>query len=75
MVEFMNWFLLFFKDFVEMLFSLVSVDGYSLGNMLVAIAIIGVVISSTIGAVALVSRTIKDNSYAESREAKHKKKG
>ena len=75
MLDFMNWFLLFVKDAIVMLFGLVSIDGYSLGNMLVAIGILGVVISSTIGAVALASRMIKDNSYAESREAKHKKKG
>lgn len=69
MKDFMNWMLIFFKDCITMLFSLVSVDGYSLGYMLLAVAIVGTVISATIGAVALASRMIRNNSYAASRHS------
>ena len=68
MVDFANWVLLFIKDAVEMLFSLTSIDGFPLGWMFLAIAIMGTVISATIGAVSLVSQQIKDNSYARSAE-------
>lgn len=79
MVEMMNWFLSFFAGGFEALFSLTSSDGYSLGWMVLAIAIVGTVISATIGAVSLVSNQIKDNSYARSadqaRAARYKKEG
>lgn len=73
MVEFMNWILLFLKNIVLMLIGFVSIDGYSLGHMLIGAAIVGVVLCSTIGSVALVSRMIRDNSYAETR-ARSKKR-
>ena len=66
MVDFANWVLLFIEDGVEMLFSLTSVDGFPYGWMILAVAIMGTVISATIGAVSLVSQQIKDNSYARS---------
>lgn len=79
MVDMMNWFLSFFAEGFETLFSLTSSDGYSLGWMALSIAIIGTVITATIGAVGLVSNQIKDNSYARSadqaRAARFKKEG
>lgn len=67
MVEFMNWILLFFKDAILTLFSLTSSDGYSLGYMALGITIVGLVVTATIGAVALGSRMIRINSYIDSR--------
>lgn len=70
MVEFMNWVLLLAKNMIVMLIGFTSVDGYSFGHMVLGIAIIGVVLCSTVGAVALVSNTIRDNSYAASRRGR-----
>lgn len=67
MVDFMNWILLFFKDAILMLAGLTSVDGYSFGKTLLAVTIVGAVVSATIGSVAIVSRTIRNNSYAATR--------
>lgn len=71
MVDFMNWILLFFKDAIVTLFSFTSSDGYSLGSMALGAMIVGTVVSATIGSVAIVSRTIRENSYAASRRSKH----
>lgn len=70
MVEIMNWYLSFIKQCVEFLFSVVSIDGYSLGYMVLAVIVVATVISATIGAVALSSRMIRDNSYAASSRAR-----
>lgn len=67
MVQFMNWILLFFKNAILTLFSFVSSDGYSLGYMILGITVVGMVISATIGSVALVSNMIRINSYIDSR--------
>lgn len=73
MVEFMNYVLLLAKNIGLMLIGFVSVDGYSFGHMIIGVAIIGVVLCSTIGAVALVSRQIRDNSYADTRSVRAKR--
>lgn len=72
MVEMMNWYLSFIKQGIQLLFSLTSADGYSLGYMVLAIIIVATVISATIGAVALSSRMIRDNSYEISRRERMK---
>lgn len=72
MVEMMNWYLSFIKQGIQLLFSLTSADGYSLGYMVLAIIIVATVISATIGAVALSSRMIRDNSYDISRRERMK---
>lgn len=58
MVEISNWFLQFVKDMVLAIVSIKSADGYSLGNMVVGVAIVGVIIAGTIGSVAIVTRRI-----------------
>lgn len=58
MVEISNWFLQFVKDMVVAIVSIKSTDGYSLGNMIVGVAIVGVIIAGTIGSVAIVARRI-----------------
>lgn len=58
MVEISNWFLQFVKDMVVAIVSIKSTDGYSLGNMIVGAAIVGVIIAGTIGSVAIVTRRI-----------------
>lgn len=58
MVDITNWFLQFVKDMVLAIVSIHSTDGYSLGNMMVGAAIVGVIISGTIGSVAIVTRRI-----------------
>lgn len=72
MVEFMNWVLLLAKNIIVMLIGFTSIDGYSFGHMIIGVAIIGTVLCSTIGAVALVSRQIKDNSYADTHAVRAK---
>lgn len=71
MVDVMNWYLTFFKQCIETIFGMVSVDGYSLGYMVLGVTVVAMVISATIGAVALSSRMIRDNSYIESRRSGH----
>lgn len=71
MVDFANWFLLFVQQTISMLFNLTSIDGYSMGSMLLAVAILGLVISASIGSVALVSAMIRTNSYIASRRDRH----
>lgn len=51
MVEFTNWFLNFVKDAVLTIFSFTSVDGYSLGYMVLGAVIVGVLVSVTIGSI------------------------
>lgn len=58
MVDISNWFLQFVKDMILAIVSIQSTDGYSLGNMVVGVAIVGVIISGTIGSVAIVTRRI-----------------
>lgn len=58
MVDFMKWFLGFVKDMVRLLFTLVVPDGFSFGYMVLGAAIIGVVVSGTIGMVAIVSNAL-----------------
>lgn len=58
MVDISNWFLMFLKDMVLAIVSIKSADGYSLGNMVVGAAIVGVIIAGTIGSVAIVTRRI-----------------
>lgn len=58
MVEISNWFLQFVKDMVLAIVSIKSADGYSLGNMIVGAAIVGVIIAGTIGSVAIVTRRV-----------------
>lgn len=70
MVEMMNWYLSFFRDVIEFIFDVVSIDGYSLGYIVLAVIIVATVISATIGAVALGSKMIRDNSYAASSRAR-----
>lgn len=72
MVDFANWFLLFVRQTIAMLFNLTSIDGYSMGSMLLAVSILGLVISATIGAVALVSSTIRTNSYIGTTRARQR---
>lgn len=60
MVDFANWLLSFINGMISMIFSLTSSDGYSLGYMLLAMAIVGVVISATIGSLALVSSAVNN---------------
>lgn len=71
MVGFMNWILTFFRDAIVTLFSFVSSDGYSLGYMILGAAIVGMVVSATIGSVALVSNMIRVNSYIDSKRSRH----
>lgn len=71
MVDVMNWYLTFFKSCFDFIFGMVSVDGYSLGYMVLGVTVVAMVISATIGAVALSSRMIRDNSYIESRRSGH----
>ena len=58
MVDISNWFLQFVKDMILAIVSIKSADGYSLGNMVVGVAIVGVIIAGTIGSVAIVTRRI-----------------
>lgn len=58
MLEISNWFLQFVKDMVVAIVSIKSLDGYSLGNMIVGATIVGVIIAGTIGSVAIVTRRI-----------------
>ena len=58
MVDISNWFLQFVKDMILAIVSVKSADGYSLGNMVVGSAIVGVIIVGTIGSVAIVTRRI-----------------
>lgn len=58
MSEFISWFLDFVKEMVLMIFSFVSPDGFSFGYMLLGIAVVGAVISATVGAVAIVSNAL-----------------
>lgn len=46
------------KEMVLMIFSFVSPDGFSFGYMLLGIAVVGAVISATVGAVAIVSNAL-----------------
>lgn len=58
MVDFMKWFLSFVKNMVLMIFSFVTPDDFSFGYMILGIAVIGAVISGTIGMVAIVSNAL-----------------
>lgn len=55
MVEFVTWFLNFVKNMVLMIFAFVSPDGHSFGYTLLGIAVVGAIISATVGAVAIVA--------------------
>lgn len=55
MREFTQWFLSFVKDMVLMIFSFVSLDGFSFGYLVLGTAVVGAVISGTVGCVAIVS--------------------
>lgn len=58
MHEFMNWFLDFLKQAVLLIFSFVSADSFSFGYMMLGIAVLGAVVSATVGAVAIVSNAL-----------------
>lgn len=58
MSQFITWFLSFCKDTIVMLFALLSPDNFSFGYMMLGIAVVGAVISATIGAVAVVSNAM-----------------
>lgn len=58
MRDFMNWFLDFVKQAVLLVFSFVSADGFSFGYMMLGIAVVGAVVSATVGAVAIVSNAL-----------------
>lgn len=58
MTEFINWFLDFVTSMVILIFSLVAPDGFSFGYMILGIAVVGAVISGTVGMVAIVSNAI-----------------
>ena len=57
MVDIANWFLSFVSQSVQLIFSISSADGYSLGSMAAGIAIVSVVVSGTIGSVAIFVRS------------------
>ncbi len=58
MAQFITWFLSFCKNIVLMLFALLSPDNFSFGYMILGIAVVGAVISATVGAVAIVSNAM-----------------
>lgn len=58
MTQFLSWWVSFCKNTILMLFSLLSPDNFSFGYMILGIAVVGVVISATIGAVAVVSNAM-----------------
>lgn len=58
MADFFTWVLNFVKDAILLLFSLTFPDGFSFGYMILGIAVVGAVISATIGMVAIVSNSI-----------------
>lgn len=68
MVDVMNWFLTFFAKCINLLFSIVSIDGYSFGYMVLAACIVGVIVAGTIGVVGIVSNSIRRYSEAERRD-------
>lgn len=69
MVDLMNWFLSFFAKCITLLFSMVSIDGYSFGYMILAACIVGVIVAGTIGVVGIVSGAIRRYSDAERRDS------
>ncbi len=58
MTDFMDWFLDFASSMVILIFSLAAPDGFSFGYMILGIAVVGAVISGTVGMVAIVSNAI-----------------
>lgn len=57
MVAIANWFLSFTVSFVNTVLGFVSADGYSFGYMVIGIVIVGMVVSATVGAVAIASNS------------------
>lgn len=58
MVQILNWYLTFFKDCIDAIFGMVSIDGYSLGYMILGATLVGVVIAASIGMVGLFSHAV-----------------
>lgn len=52
MIEFFNWFLGIFKNLVMLVINL-TLDGYSFGQMIIGVMILGAVITATISAVGV----------------------
>ncbi len=64
MVEMMNYFLEFFYQAVQLLFSIVSIDGYSFGYMILGALIVSMIIAGTIGAVGIVTNNMRRSSMS-----------
>lgn len=56
--QFVTWFFVYLKKLVNLLFSLVSPDGFSFGYMILGIGVVGAVVSATVGMVAIVSNAM-----------------
>lgn len=68
MVDMMNWFLEFFRKCITLLFSMVSIDGYSFGYMILGALVVGVVVLGTVGAVGILARSIQRYSDSSKRD-------